>query len=595
MTKPKVLLGALALLALCSSCEEYDLTREPTGNVAYRWTLVWIATGLLTLVVTGMLVSRAQTQPGWRRTVGGGIWVAGAVGFFITIVGAGFVSSIRTMQLINRFGGCRDVPYYERPPSLAHLTCSETTDLGGFGLFLTVGLFAVYLAILLIPLSIGRLCLSVDGSVAWLPAVIGLAVGLVTMFSFVGTDHGPMGWTSWLGLFAFVSGLCLLAEWIDWARGTRDHYKSLPPPRGPALAPTVMATDRSRVLVTGAARALRTCRSLVIRMAAWPIGWPHLVDLAFGAGRLQVLTPSDRVWRKGPATLFRYRGTPTQKEPVVVVHSLVTKPWILDLTPERSLVKMLVDQGFDVYLLDWGDAEEDEATMTMADYGELLRAAEKVVLAESRRKRLHEVSYCMSATLLMQTLAADKASHVGSLSVIAPPVDFGVRNGFQRAMTHRHFRPALALDSDGLVPRVVIREGFHLLRPMAIKAMRLRWARRNDAEYCEFYAAMARWAWTQRRLPGAAMFDMVDLFRQNPFMPTDGPSPLASIKVPMFAAIAERDHIVPPDASHAIERIDGLSVEVINVPSGHVSMIVGTAGRTVLWPALADFLRRRQR
>lgn len=276
------------------------------------------------------------------------------------------------------------------------------------------------------------------------------------------------------------------------------------------------------------------------------------------------------------------------------MHSLVTKPWILDLTPSRSLVKMLVDRGFDVYLLDWGDAEEDEAAMTMADYGDVLRAAEAAALAESTAKRLHEVSYCMSATLLMQTLSRDSARHVGSLTVIAPPIDFGVRNGFQRAMTHRYFRPALALDGDGMVPAAYIREGFHLLRPMAIKAMRLRWARRRDAEYCEFYAAMARWAWTQRRLPGAAMFDMVDLFRENPFLPEGQPSPLSTISVPMLAAIADRDHIVPPAASHAIEEIDGLDVEVVSVPSGHVSMIVGSAGRTVLWPALADFLGRQQ-
>jgi len=358
---------------------------------------------------------------------------------------------------------------------------------------------------------------------------------------------------------------------------------------------TPETTDKTLIRLNSAGRFIRDVRSRIARAALWPIGWPHLVDVAWGAGGPQELTPSDLVWQQGPATLIRYRGAAAHAEPVLVVHSLVTKPWILDLTPGRSLVKMLVDNGFDVYLLDWGDPGPTEATMGMAQCEDLVREAEAAVLEKSNAKRLHEVGYCMSATLLLQALAHDNAKHVGSLAVIAPPVDFAAPNGFSRLLRHRAWRPVLALDGDGLVPPSFVREAFHLLRPMAIKSMRLRRARRDDTEYCGFYAAMARWAWTHRHLPGATFFDVVDLFRINPFIPADGrPSPLASIRVPVFAAIAERDHIVPSAASQALESIDGLDVRMLNVPSGHVSMVVGSAGREVFWPALVEFLSEQQ-
>jgi poly(3-hydroxyalkanoate) synthetase len=132
-----------------------------------------------------------------------------------------------------------------------------------------------------------------------------------------------------------------------------------------------------------------------------------------------------------------------------------------------------------------------------------------------------------------------------------------------------------------------VREAFHAVRPQAIAALRLRIARRNDEEYREFYAAFARWAWTQRRLPGALLFDLVDLYRHNALK-------LGPIPQPMLLAIAERDHLVPSGASHVLTTVPGVKTTVVNVASGHVSMVVGTAAKATMWPALVDFLTQQQ-
>ncbi|HJQ42179.1 MAG TPA: hypothetical protein VJ831_03775, partial [Jatrophihabitantaceae bacterium] len=71
-------------------------------------------------------------------------------------------------------------------------------------------------------------------------------------------------------------------------------------------------------------------------------------------------TPREEIWRRGPMKLYRY-GAPTeastpntQAEPILIVMSLVTKPTVFDLAPGMSFVEILLKDGFDVYLLDWG-------------------------------------------------------------------------------------------------------------------------------------------------------------------------------------------------------------------------------------------------
>ena len=65
-------------------------------------------------------------------------------------------------------------------------------------------------------------------------------------------------------------------------------------------------------------------------------------------------TPKDLVWKRETARLWRYRSDDRSvKAPLLIVHSLISKSYILDLLPENSMVRFLVGEGFDVFLLDW--------------------------------------------------------------------------------------------------------------------------------------------------------------------------------------------------------------------------------------------------
>ena len=72
------------------------------------------------------------------------------------------------------------------------------------------------------------------------------------------------------------------------------------------------------------------------------------------------------------------------------------------------------------------------------------------------------------------------------------------------------------------------------------------------------------------------------------------PVHLADIRVPFLTVRANRDHIVPPDAtSPLIDLVGSPDKHELCLDAGHMGLVVGrTAAKTTV-PTIIDFLRRR--
>src|SRR5918998_689113 len=84
-------------------------------------------------------------------------------------------------------------------------------------------------------------------------------------------------------------------------------------------------------------------------------------------------TPREVVWTKNKARLYRYRradggGGKSWRVPVLMIYGFVLKPYVLDLVPGNSLVEYLVQEGFDVYLLDFGISGLEDAGLSLEDF-----------------------------------------------------------------------------------------------------------------------------------------------------------------------------------------------------------------------------------
>lgn len=361
----------------------------------------------------------------------------------------------------------------------------------------------------------------------------------------------------------------------------------------------LFATRRTdlALLEAGPVRRLgRWYRALWLRTGAELGGWPHVVDRALGTHRAHLPASTwETVWTHDRCTLSRIEESPGGGPAVLLVHSLISKPWILDLTEQRSLARAVRDAGFDTYLLDWGDFTRADATNDLSHYANVLMQAEKQVLATNARSHVHLVGYCLGGTLCLARVAARRHDDIASLSLVATPWDFDVPSTMHTVLSHPLLKPVFFLDGSSGVPGSLVRESFHILRPQALRTVGTLIARRRDASFRQSYDPLARWIWEHRRLPGALLFDLVRLFRTNDLLEgrmeiAGDIARLSDVRAPVSLFIAERDHIVPSGSAHAAA-VDELEVEVHAIPSGHVSMICGSAAREVMWPRLIASIR----
>src|SRR5205807_2240067 len=86
-------------------------------------------------------------------------------------------------------------------------------------------------------------------------------------------------------------------------------------------------------------------------------------DVVIGA------TPREVVWTHRGVTLYRYRSSERRYAvPLLLVFALINRPDIFDLRPGGSLVEFLLEEGFDVFLVDWGVPDEEDAEMGFEEY-----------------------------------------------------------------------------------------------------------------------------------------------------------------------------------------------------------------------------------
>ncbi len=156
------------------------------------------------------------------------------------------------------------------------------------------------------------------------------------------------------------------------------------------------------------------------------------IKLMIGTDRPGVgLTPKDEVWARDKVRLYRYHGerravgdTPKAgagRPPVLLVMSLISRSYILDLQRGNSCVEFLLGRGLDVFLLDWGVPDELEAGFTLATYcDDYLPRAVSAVAAEAGSDAVTVYGYCLGGVLALLYAAGHPGRLLGARAAHRP-------------------------------------------------------------------------------------------------------------------------------------------------------------------------------
>jgi polyhydroxyalkanoate synthase len=296
------------------------------------------------------------------------------------------------------------------------------------------------------------------------------------------------------------------------------------------------------------------------------------------------------LWSCGKSTLFRYTPlTATRRpRPVLICFALVNRPYVLDLQPDRSLVRRLLEAGLEVYLIDWGNPDDADRHIDLEDYIERhLGGCVRHIRSRHAGEPLELLGVCQGGVLSL-CYAALHAEDVANLITLTTPVDFHTPDNLLSKWV-RGIDTAL-LERCGNVPGELLNGLFLALMPLRLtqqKYVRLLMSQ-PEQRAIEDFVRMEKWIFDSPPQCAAALSQFVRWFYQENRLVRDTLSlggrrvSLAAIRQPLLNLYALEDHIVPASASLALgKHIGSRDYTGCPIATGHIGMYVSRAGAEV--------------
>lgn len=316
-------------------------------------------------------------------------------------------------------------------------------------------------------------------------------------------------------------------------------------------------------------------------------------------------THYDVIFKRDKLEVRRYSaGTtkPSYDLPVLLVPPLMVKPFIFDLYPGRSLVAALLQRGFPVYLVDFGEPDSADAYITLEHYVlDWIPAAAAAVKRDAGCDELSMLGYCMGGLFALSHIAANADASVRNVVTIGAPVDFEKMGLLAWVARYGGNQIETIARSIGNIPGGLSSVGFRLLSPVknvtryADLFMNL-W---ND-EYMNGFDAMNEWVGQFIDYPqGAFLQFQREFMRQNKLIRGelrfgDKRADLRNVRAALLAFAGDSDQVAPLAAAKAIMRAVGSADKTfITVPGGHMGVFAGSKAPALVWGPTADWLATR--
>ncbi len=322
-------------------------------------------------------------------------------------------------------------------------------------------------------------------------------------------------------------------------------------------------------------------------------------------------TPKQLVWARDKARLYRYTtGDAAQhRVPILIVYSLVLRPYVLDLVPGMSVVEGFRRAGFDVFLLDFGVPDQGDFSRTLDEYVlDYIPSAVRATQEATGADQVNLLGVCMGGTLAASYAASPGVEALRTLVLLSAPIDFGGRAAGVFGLATRSLDPERLIDRGGNF------SGDRFLRHFGARTkfvaglgrqLRLQESlaaslgKRRDLQT---WLAACRWVDDGIPFPGVAFQQWIrDFYQDNKLargeLTLGGlPIDLGRIRCPVLSVGGAKDAVATLPQTQAItELVSSQERRRVVLDAGHLGLLVGPFAQRVTWPAVQAWLEPHSR
>lgn len=309
----------------------------------------------------------------------------------------------------------------------------------------------------------------------------------------------------------------------------------------------------------------------------------------FKVGKNLAITPGKVIYQNRLIELIQYSPTTetVYPEPILIIPAWIMKYYILDLSPENSLVKYLVSMGHTVFMISWKNPDSLDRHLGFEEYLKLgIADAIDAISAILPKEKIHAVGYCLGGTLLSMaaaTMAREGDDRLKTITLFASQIDF--EDAGELLLFIDESQITFLEDvmwEKGYLDSSRLAGTFNMLR-----SYDLVWSRGVDqyllGKRYQFTDLMA-WNADATRLPYKMHSEYLrKLFLHNElsngkFTVGKQPIVLNNIKAPLFSVATQKDHISPWKSVYKIHLFTDTEITFLLTSGGHNAGIVSEVG-----------------